>query len=587
MALLVKRFRQSSFSTFAKRRSFFTRLDYEIPLKPLEEAVRRVAAGPADVRPDHYKLVYQWAQSLYCGKNKSLQFKTIPHRLGWFTHGLWAHTANVDHFCSKNPQPLLSWTDLKAILGLNLMHLLDLWPDLKDCANPLACLEFCLHQWNKHGRHTGFTFKEYIELTLKLTLELIEAHPDGPNSCFGVQMDTPMTIASVHAALSIPFRNWRLGSVFQCSSSEVEVHGRVGTKNEDNVAELRIWIDSLFGTTIKSRVRFSGSCNSKRPVMAQIPSAYPSKGPDKLSTSRNSMYVGAYQAAISHSNIPDLSSEEILDRNYIIYRSCICLGSYQRVIDAVDPAAPLNLQAVKLLALYFWSPKTKEMAISKTFEWLGDPFKRHSPTFCLIAGIIFLNEQNYNQALKVTEVGGTMELYAFNVHILLKMNQVNAATNQLVVMRRIDRDHVLTQLADGWVNLAVGGTSTGKALTIFNLLSAKYGMSRMLQQGLITCNMDMGNFDTAETLLLQALKQGVKHPEIVQNLVYCRLICLCLHHQKLCKLGMHLGNLSWTKQFWPQPSILPHVHSSPDVTRASASAPWTLPRAVFADDHPR
>ncbi|CAA0825202.1 Superoxide dismutase [Striga hermonthica] len=83
-------------------------------------------------------------------------------------------------------------------------------------------------------------------------------------------------------------------------------------------------------------------------------------GSDKLSKSWNNMYLGAYQAAIDDNNIPDLSSDEIVDRNYIIYRSCICLGSYQRVIDEVDSAAAIDLQAVKLLKpLYFSSPTNK------------------------------------------------------------------------------------------------------------------------------------------------------------------------------------------------------------------------------------
>ncbi|GER30627.1 coatomer epsilon subunit [Striga asiatica] len=423
MALLVKRFRQSSVFTFVRRRSFSTVVEPDIPLAPLEEAVRRIAAGPAEARPDHYKLAYQWAQSLYWGE-KSFPFKTIPRRLGWFTHGLWPHTANDDLFCSKNPQPLMTEKDIKDImdiLGTKLIrHLFDLWPDLKDCDNLHACFEFCVQQWNKHGSHTGFTFEEYVGLTLQLTIELIDAHPDGPNSRFGVQMDTPMTIAAVYASLSIPFKNWRLGSVFQGSYSEVEVHGKVGTKNDDNVAELRVWIDSLFATTIKSSVRFSGSSKSKRPVMAQIPSTYPSKGSEKLSKSWNNMYLGAYSAVIDNSNIPDLSPDEIVDRNYIFTARVFVLEviswmsrdifSNFNYFSCVACDGRIDLQAVKLLALYFSSTPNKEMAISRIFEWQGDPSKRDNPTFHLIAGIIFLNERNYNEALKFTGTGASMEL---------------------------------------------------------------------------------------------------------------------------------------------------------------------------------
>ncbi|GER30628.1 coatomer epsilon subunit [Striga asiatica] len=125
------------------------------------------------------------------------------------------------------------------------------------------------------------------------------------------------------------------------------------------------------------------------------------------------MYLGAYSAVIDNSNIPDLSLDEIVDRNYIFTARVFVLEVIRynlRVMDEVDSAATIDLQAVKLLALYFSSTPNKEMTISRIFEWQGDPSKRDNSTFHLIAGIIFLNERNYNEALKFTGTGGSMEL---------------------------------------------------------------------------------------------------------------------------------------------------------------------------------
>ncbi|KAK8581377.1 hypothetical protein V6N13_144406 [Hibiscus sabdariffa] len=54
--------------------------------------------------------------------------------------------------------------------------------------------------------------------------------------------------------------------------------------------------------------------------------------------------------------------------------------------------------------------------------------------------------------------------------------------------QQIDEDHTLTQLANAWLNLAV------EAYLILN--------------GKAVCYMHMGNFDEAETLLLEALNQA-------------------------------------------------------------------------------
>ncbi|KAL0363703.1 UNVERIFIED_CONTAM: Coatomer subunit epsilon-1 [Sesamum calycinum] len=177
-------------------------------------------------------------------------------------------------------------------------------------------------------------------------------------------------------------------------------------------------------------------------------------GPDPLFGLRNNFYLGAYQAAINNSEIPNLSPDDAVERDSLVYRSYIALGSYQLVINEIDSSAATTLQAVKLLALYLSGPENKEMAISSLHEWLADPAIANNPSLRLIAGTIFLHEQDYNEALKHTNAGGTMELHALNVQIFLKMHRSDYAENKLGSCR-IDEDHTLTQLANAWLNLAV------------------------------------------------------------------------------------------------------------------------------------
>lgn len=118
-------------------------------------------------------------------------------------------------------------------------------------------------------------------------------------------------------------------------------------------------------------------------------------GPDPLFGLRNNFYLGAYQAAINNSDVPNLSTEDAIERDSIVYRSYIALGSYQviyyfsfvffffiflttvffysvygfcffwclcdvqLVINEIDDSAATPLQAVKLLAMYLANPSNK------------------------------------------------------------------------------------------------------------------------------------------------------------------------------------------------------------------------------------
>lgn len=52
----------------------------------------------------------------------------------------------------------------------------------------------------------------------------------------------------------------------------------------------------------------------------------------------------------------------------------------------------------------------KESAIASLQEWLNDAAIGNNHALRLIAGIIYMHEQNYVEALKHTNSGGTMEL---------------------------------------------------------------------------------------------------------------------------------------------------------------------------------
>lgn len=60
----------------------------------------------------------------------------------------------------------------------------------------------------------------------------------------------------------------------------------------------------------------------------------------------------------------------------------------------------------------------QESAISNLREWLSDAAIGNNPVLRLIAGIIYMHEQDYNEALKHTNSGGTMELLVLLISFL-------------------------------------------------------------------------------------------------------------------------------------------------------------------------
>lgn len=82
--------------------------------------------------------------------------------------------------------------------------------------------------------------------------------------------------------------------------------------------------------------RSERSRGRRRDEEAEQQMASMAAGPDHLFNLRNSFYLGAYQAAINNSEIPNLSQEDIVERDCLVHRSYIALGSYQvRLCDAL------------------------------------------------------------------------------------------------------------------------------------------------------------------------------------------------------------------------------------------------------------
>lgn len=247
-------------------------------------------------------------------------------------------------------------------------------------------------------------------------------------------------------------------------------------------------------------------------------------GPDVLFNVHNNFYLGAYQAAINEaSDITGLSDTEATERDCFVYRSYIALGSYQLPISEISDNAPTALQAVKLLATYLSDSGDKDSVLSTMQEWLSDPSCASSVTLQLMAATVFQFEANYVEALKCCHGAQSLELMALSIQIFLKMDRPDCAEKQLKEMMAIDDDATCTQLAQAWVNLAMGGNKTQEAFYIFQELGDKYSWTVRLHNGSAVCSMHMGRYDEAEKELLEGLNKDSKDADTLSNLIVANL----------------------------------------------------------------
>jgi len=247
-------------------------------------------------------------------------------------------------------------------------------------------------------------------------------------------------------------------------------------------------------------------------------------GPDALFNVHNNFYLGAYQAAINEAeSVTGLGETEATERDCFMYRSYLAQGSYQLPISEISEDAPTALQAVKLLARYLADEGEKESVLSTLGSWLQDPACSNNTTLLLMAAVVYQAEGNLVDALKCCHSSSHLELMATSVQIFLKMDRPDVAEKKLKEMMAIDDDATCTQLAQAWVNLALGGNKVQEAFYIFQELGDKYTWTTRLHNGSAVCSLHMQRYDEAEKELLEALQKDSKDADTLANLVVVTL----------------------------------------------------------------
>lgn len=241
---------------------------------------------------------------------------------------------------------------------------------------------------------------------------------------------------------------------------------------------------------------------------------------DELFEVRTAFCIGNYQQCINESqkirpSNPDVKTE----KDVLLYRAYIAQRKYGVVLDEIRSSHPQELQAVRMFADYMSNESQRDKIVRDLDSKMASNVDMTNNCFMLMAASIYFQEQNYDSALRVLHSSESVECMALTVQVLLKLDRVDLAKKELKRMQDTDEDNILTQLAQAWFNLAVGGEKFQDAYYIYQEMCDKFVSTPLLLNGQASCYMGQGRFDDAEGCLQEALDKDSNNAETIINFV--------------------------------------------------------------------
>ncbi|XP_046854131.1 coatomer subunit epsilon-like [Xenia sp. Carnegie-2017] len=211
-----------------------------------------------------------------------------------------------------------------------------------------------------------------------------------------------------------------------------------------------------------------------------------------------------------------LSQDLRTEKDVFMFRAYCAQGKYGVVLDEISRSSPKELQPIRTLAEYLQNSSRRETIVNTVDQKLksGDV----DDYYLLMAAIIYSHEQNYESALRCLHASEALESSALTIQLYLSMDRIDLAKKELKRMQEIDEDASLSQLAQAWFNIAVGGEKIQDAYYIFQEMADKYGSSVVLLNGQAVCYLQMGKYEEAESVLQDALDKDNSNAETLLNL---------------------------------------------------------------------
>jgi len=239
---------------------------------------------------------------------------------------------------------------------------------------------------------------------------------------------------------------------------------------------------------------------------------------DELFEIRTAFYIGNYQRCISEAQKLKVSPELQEEKDILMYRAYIGQRKYAVVLDEIKNSSD-ELLGVRTFADYISDSSKSEKILVELDKKMSGNVDVSKSTFLYMASSIYYLEGNYDATLRTLHQSDALECIALMVQTLLKIDRVDLARKELKRMQDLDEDHILTQIAQAWFNLTMGGDKLQDAFYIFQELCDKFSSTPLLLNGQAACLMAQGKFEDAESVLQEAMNQDSNNSETLINMV--------------------------------------------------------------------
>lgn len=242
---------------------------------------------------------------------------------------------------------------------------------------------------------------------------------------------------------------------------------------------------------------------------------------DELFDLKTAYYLGNYQQAINEAQKLKINDPKLqIEKDVYMYRAFIAQKKYRVVLDDISQNAPEELKYVKLIAEYLSNESNRDSIVQNLDSKLGS-LNVSSPMVLLLIATIYYLHENYESALKVlhnADSSTLLECGALSIQVYLKLDRHDLAKKELKKLTEIDEDAIITQLANAWVNIAIGDKLQDSYFT-FQELSDKNSATSNLLNNQAVCQINQGKFDEAQSLLQEALDKDSNNPDAMVNMI--------------------------------------------------------------------
>lgn len=210
----------------------------------------------------------------------------------------------------------------------------------------------------------------------------------------------------------------------------------------------------------------------------------------------------------------------MLEKDIFMYRAYIATNRYRVVLDEISQSESGDLLAMRLLADYLIN-KSKFDDLIQIFEKRIQDSEELHVIWKIIASIIYVHENSFEDALRLLNGQTDMECLAMTVYVFLRMSRLDLAKKVLAAMTEKNDDDTLTQLAQSWLNIEMGGDKLQDAFYILDDFNEKFTSSVLLLNNLAVCAMGQGKFDEdTSTHLRDGLDKEPNNYDLLVNNIF-------------------------------------------------------------------